>query len=117
MPSPLFSFNHGVASGDPYPNSVILWTRVTPLQGIDAIVDGSWQASLSPGFEPASIIDSGTFSTTASSDWTVKVEADGLNADTTYYYRFRIGDVESMVGQTKTLTVGGDPVRLGVCCQ
>ena len=114
MPSPLFSFNHGVASGDPYPNSVILWTRVTPLQGLDAKIDGTWQASLSPGFEPASIVDSGTFSTTASSDWTVKVEADGLNADTTYYYRFRIGDVESMVGQTKTLTVGGDPVRLAV---
>jgi phosphodiesterase/alkaline phosphatase D-like protein len=114
MPSPLFSFNHGVASGDPYPNSVILWTRVTPLQGLDSKIDGTWQASLSPGFEPASIVDSGTFSTTASSDWTVKVEADGLNADTTYYYRFRIGDVDSMVGQTKTLTVGGDPVRLAV---
>jgi phosphodiesterase/alkaline phosphatase D-like protein len=114
MPSPSISFNHGVASGDPYPNSVILWTRVTPLQGINANVDGTWQASLSPGFEPASIIDSGTFSTSAARDWTVKVEADGLNADTTYYYRFRIGDVESMVGQTKTLPVGGDPVRLAV---
>ena len=44
----------------------------------------------------------------------VKVGANGLTADTAYYYRFRIGDVESMVGQTKTLPVGSDPVRLAV---
>ena len=114
MPSPSVAFNHGVASGDPYSNSVILWTRITPPQGYNEQINGSWQASLSPGFEPGSIVDSGTFSTTASRDWTVKVEADGLNADTTYYYRFRVGDGESIVGQTKTLPVDSGAVRLAV---
>jgi len=114
MPSPSVAFNHGVASGDPYSNSVILWTRITPPQSSNEPIDGTWQASISAGFEPGSIVDSGTFSTSASRDWTVKVEADGLNADTTYYYRFRVGDGESMVGQTKTLPVDSDAVRLAV---
>ncbi|MCP9782043.1 alkaline phosphatase D family protein [Cyanobium sp. WKJ7-Wakatipu] len=114
MSSPSITFNHGVASGDPYVDSVILWTRVTPPQGLDAKIDGTWQASLSPGFEPDSIVDSGTFSTTAARDWTVKVVADGLKADTTYHYRFLVGDVESTVGQTKTLPVDSDAVRLAV---
>ena len=114
MPSPIVAFNHGVASGDPYANSVILWTRITPPQSFNEPIDGTWQASLSPGFEPSSIVDSGTFSTTASRDWTVKVEADGLKADTTYYYRFRVGDGQSMVGQTKTLPVDSGAVRLAV---
>ena len=114
MPSPSVAFNHGVASGDPYSNSVILWTRITPPQGYNEQIDGSWQASLSAGFEPGTIVDSGTFSTSASRDWTVKVEADGLTADTTYYYRFRAGDGESIVGQTKTLPVDSGAVRLAV---
>ncbi|WP_161956136.1 MULTISPECIES: alkaline phosphatase D family protein [Cyanobium] len=103
-----------MASGDPYSNSVILWTRITPPQGYNEQIDGTWQASLSPGFEPGSIVDSGTFSTSASRDWTVKVEADGLKADTTYYYRFRVGDVASLAGQTKTLPVDSGAVRLAV---
>jgi phosphodiesterase/alkaline phosphatase D-like protein len=114
MPSPFVAFNHGVASGDPYVDSVILWTRITPPAGFAGLVDVQWEVSRSPGFEPASIVDSGTFSTSAARDWTVKVEADGLGADTPYYYRFRVGDVESMVGQTKTLPVGSDAVRLAV---
>ena len=114
MPSPTVAFNHGVASGDPYSNSVILWTRLSPPQGFNDPISVSWQASLSPGFETGSIVDSGTFSTSAARDWTVKVEADGLRADTTYYYRFLVDNVQSTVGQTKTLPVGGDPVRLAV---
>jgi predicted extracellular nuclease/phosphodiesterase/alkaline phosphatase D-like protein len=113
LPSGL-GFSHGVASGDPYTDSVILWTRVTPPAGFAGLLDVSWEVSRSAGFEADSIIDAGVFATSATRDWTVKVEADGLSADTTYYYRFRIGDVESMVGQTKTLPVNSDAVRLAV---
>ena len=113
LPSGL-GFSHGVASGDPYVDSVILWTRITPPAGFAGLVDVRWEVSRSAGFETASIVDSGTFSTSAARDWTVKVEADGLSADTPYFYRFRVGDVESMVGQTKTLPVGSDAVRLAV---
>ena len=108
------TFNHGVASGDPYSESVILWTRITTPDGFNEVVDVAWETSLNPDFEPSSIVDSGTSSTSAARDWTVKVEANGLTADTVYYYRFRTNDVESMVGQTKTLPVGSDPVRLAV---
>ncbi|MCX5928026.1 MAG: ExeM/NucH family extracellular endonuclease [Cyanobium sp. LacPavin_0920_WC12_MAG_63_22] len=113
LPSGL-GFSHGVASGDPHADSVILWTRVTPPAGFAGLLDVRWEVSRSAGFEAGSIIDAGVFATSAARDWTVKVLADGLNADTTYYYRFRIGDVESMVGQTKTLPAGGNPVRLAV---
>ncbi len=113
LPSGL-GFSHGVASGDPYADSVILWTRVTPPAGFAGLLDVRWEVSRSAGFEAGSIIDAGVFATSDARDWTVKVLADGLNADTTYYYRFRIGDVESMVGQTKTLPAGGNPVRLAV---
>ena len=114
MPASLVSFAHGVASGDPYANSVILWTRITPPKDPSGLIDVNWQISRSAGFEAGAIVDSGTFGTGADRDWTVKVEADGLNADTPYYYRFTSGDAVSMVGQTKTLPVGSDPVRLAV---
>ena len=114
MSSSPVSFAHGVASGDPYASSVILWTRITPPEGTSGRIDVNWQISLGPGFEAGAIVDSGTFGTGADRDWTVKVEADGLSAETTYYYRFRVGDTVSTVGQTKTLPVGNDPVRLAV---
>ncbi len=108
------AFSHGVASGDPYADSVILWTRITPPGGFSGLVDVQWEVSTSAGFEAGSIVDSGVFTTSAARDWTVKVEADGLSADTVYHYRFRAGGVASMVGQTKTLPVGSGPVRLAV---
>ncbi|MEB3350924.1 MAG: ExeM/NucH family extracellular endonuclease, partial [Cyanobacteriota bacterium] len=108
------AFSHGVASGDPYADSVILWTRITPPAGFAGLVDVQWEVSRSAGFEVGSIVDSGVFTTSVARDWTVKVEADGLSADTVYHYRFRAGAAESMVGQTKTLPLGSGPVRLAV---
>ena len=107
-------FNHGVASGDPYANSVILWSRISPAKDFAGLIDVQWEISKSASFSAGSIIDSGVFSTSAARDWTVKVEADGLSADTNYFYRFRSGDLISEIGKTKTLPVGSDPVRLAV---
>ncbi len=114
MPVPAVSFNHGLASGDPHTDSVILWTRITPPTDFTDTVDVQWELASNPDFDQDSLMDSGSFATSADRDWTVKVEADGLTADTDYHFRFRVGDVVSMVGQTKTLTVGSDPVRLAV---
>jgi predicted extracellular nuclease/phosphodiesterase/alkaline phosphatase D-like protein len=108
------AFSHGVASGDPYADSVILWTRITPPTGFSGLVDVQWEVASSADFSAESLIDSGSFSTGAARDWTVKVEADGLVADTTYYYRFGAGESVSITGQTKTLPTGSDPVRLAV---
>ena len=115
MTSETATFLHGVASGDPYADSVILWTRITPENTASkAQVSVDWEISTSTDFQVETILDQGSFVTDADRDWTVKVEAENLAADTVYYYRFRIGDVVSMVGQTKTLPVGSDPVRLAV---
>jgi len=108
------SFAHGVASGDPYADSVILWTRISPPDGLVGSLDGQWQIATSADFAPGSIKGSGSFSTSAARDWTVKVEAAGLSADTSYFYRFSSGTTVSAVGQTKTLPAGSDPVRLAV---
>ncbi len=108
------SFAHGVASGDPYADSVILWTRISPPDGLVGSLDVQWQIATSADFAPGSIKGSGNFSTSAGRDWTVKVEAAGLSADTAYYYRFSSGTTVSSVGQTKTLPEGSDPVRLAV---
>jgi phosphodiesterase/alkaline phosphatase D-like protein len=107
-------FAHGVASGDPYADSVILWTRISPPEGFMGSQTVQWELASSAEFAPGSIKASGSFTTNADRDWTVKLEAAGLSADTTYFYRFRAGDGVSPVGQTKTLPVGGDPVRLAV---
>jgi predicted extracellular nuclease/phosphodiesterase/alkaline phosphatase D-like protein len=109
-----FSFSHGVASGDPYSDSVILWTRITPPANFAGLVDVQWEIATSADFSSASLIDRGAFTTSAGRDWTVKVEAEGLTPDTSYYYRFLAGNEASTVGQTKTLPVGSDPVRLAV---
>ena len=114
MSVPSVSFVHGVASGDPYVDSVILWTRITPSSGLAEPLNVQWEIAEQADFAAGSIKGSGIFSTNASRDWSVKVEAAGLSADSTYYYRFRVGDTVSTVGQTKTLPVGSDPVRLAV---
>ena len=114
MPATSNLFAHGIASGDPYADSVILWTRISPPDGSLGQQDVQWEVADSANFSSESIKGSGSFATTADRDWTVKVEAKGLIADTTYYYRFRSGDEISTVGQTKTLPEGSDPVRLAV---
>jgi predicted extracellular nuclease/phosphodiesterase/alkaline phosphatase D-like protein len=107
-------FAHGLASGDPYQDSVILWTRITPPEGFTGLLDVRWELATNDSFSSDSIVDQGVFTTSGGRDWTVKVEADGLSADTTYVYRFLSGALISGVGQTKTLPVGTDPVRLAV---
>lgn len=94
-------FNEGVASGDPLPTAVILWTRVT---STDASVDVKWEISTSREF--AKIEASGTFKTDADRDYTVKVDATGLTAGTTYYYRFSALGRTSPIGRTRTAPTG-----------
>ncbi len=102
LPSVPADFNHGIASGDPLTDRVILWTRVTPEE--EGQVQVQWEIAADPDF--ASIIGEGEGTTSADVDYTVKVDAEGLQAGTTYYYRFMTGDKTSVTGKTRTLPQG-----------
>lgn len=102
--SPVFTL--GVASGDPLPDSVILWTRLAtkPLEldggmgSTTATVE--WEVATDEGF--ASIVASGTEQATPDYGHSVHVDVKGLSPDSWYYYRFRHGSEVSTVGRTRT---------------
>ena len=106
------AFNHGVASGDPLDNAVIIWTRVTPL--VDAQeVPVDWQVATDAAF--TDLVHSGTTQAQMMSDFTVKIDLQQLAPNTKYYYRFTSGETTSPVGITKTLPVGAvSQVKLAV---
>ena len=95
-------FLHGVASGDPAADAVILWTRVS---ADAATVPITWQLAQDKNFNQ--IIRSGNTTTSAHSDYTVKIDVRDLEAGTEYYYRFSAGTVTSATGRTKTLPDAG----------
>ncbi|MEO0411003.1 MAG: alkaline phosphatase D family protein [Pseudomonadota bacterium] len=100
-PPPLF--RHGVASGDPLSDRVILWTRIT--HDDDAkTVPVRWEVAVSADFE--AIMASGDIAAAATRDYTVKVDATGLKPGTRYYYRFTCRGQVSPTGRTMTLPVG-----------
>ena len=98
--STLRPFYHGVASGDPLTNQVIIWTRVTPEDSI-ARIPVQWEISENENFNP--ILTSDTISTSPTKDYTVKVDVKGLSPGKYYYYRFRALEKTSPTGRTKTL--------------
>jgi alkaline phosphatase D len=106
----LAPFYHGVASGDPLSDRVILWTRVTtqnPTENVD------WQIATDTTF--STVINSGTVATDATVDYTVKVDATGLQPGTWYYYRFKNNGNYSLTGRTKTAPVGDmDSLRFAI---
>ncbi|MFZ3192652.1 MAG: alkaline phosphatase D family protein [Moraxellaceae bacterium] len=93
------AFSHGVASGDPLSKQVILWTRFVPEQA--QAVEVRWQVATDAAF--TQVVTDGRANVSAQSDYTLKVDAAGLQPNTQYYYRFRVGDIMSAVGKTKTL--------------
>ncbi len=109
--STLAPFYHGVASGDPLTDRVILWTRVTPE---DSVASVAVVYEISDSREFTSILKKDSAKALAAKDYTVKVDAIGLQAGTTYYYRFVALGKTSSVGRTKTLPEKTDSVKLAV---
>ncbi|MEO1244272.1 MAG: alkaline phosphatase D family protein [Pseudomonadota bacterium] len=95
-------FRHGVASGDPLADAVILWTRVSE-QG-KRRVRVKWSVALDPEFRQ--VVRRGRRRTGPDRDYTVKIDVTGLEAGRTYYYRFTVDGETSPVGRTRTLPVG-----------
>jgi alkaline phosphatase D len=92
-------FQHGVASGDPLGDRVILWTRVTRSDNSPFPV--RWVIASDPDLRK--IVNQGVVTALADRDHTVKVDALGLSPGRTYYYRFDAVGQESPVGRTRTL--------------
>jgi alkaline phosphatase D len=106
-------FTHNVASGEPGPDSMLLWTRYVPPNGLDEIrLDA--EVALDPDFKR--VVSAGSVRIGAFRDWTAKLTLDGLQPGTSYWYRFIAPDgARSPVGRTKTLPVGNiDRFGLGV---
>ena len=114
-------FRHGVASGDPLPDAVLIWTRLTPTpvslpgSGRGPRAEVRWEVSTDARFRR--IVRRGTFRTGPSRDHTVKVDVTGLEPATWYHYRFRYDGVTSPVGRTRTAPAADatpDHLRFGV---
>lgn len=108
------SFNHGVASGDPLSDRVILWTRVTPAADESGPIPVTWTIYAEDGER---VIDARSVETSAATDFCVKIDAEGLEPGTVYLYEFAVntpsGPITSPRGRTKTTSAsGGAPVVL-----
>ncbi|MDT0264762.1 alkaline phosphatase D family protein [Streptomyces sp. DSM 44915] len=103
---PTDPFTLGVASGDPLPDSVVLWTRLAPEPlapdgGLPAeAVEVAWEIAADPAFDR--IVAAGTATAHPEFQHSVRVEPAGLAPATTYYYRFRAGRWRSETGRTRT---------------
>jgi alkaline phosphatase D len=106
-------FEHGVASGDPLTDGVILWTRVTP-EASDP-VEVWWEMALDEDFLQRTA--QGTVMTDASRDFTAKVDASGLMWGRNYFYRFAVQGRWSPTGRTRLAPKSSEAskLRFGVC--
>ncbi|MFD8976656.1 MULTISPECIES: alkaline phosphatase [Streptomyces] len=115
------AFLHGVASGDPLPDGVLLWTRVTPSpeavpgSGLGPDVTVGWELAEDRGF--TRIAAAGSTTASAAADHTVKADVRGLRPATAYWFRFTAGDAVSPAARTRTapaVDAAAPGIRFGV---
>lgn len=106
-------FQHGVACGDPLRDSVVIWTRLTPAEPTAARVSADYVVARAD--RPGKRVKQGRVFTSASRDFTAKVDVTGLEPGRDYLYWFESGGVKSPVGRARTLPDGKvDDVVLAV---
>jgi alkaline phosphatase D len=114
-------FEHGVASGDPLPDGVIIWTRISsetapaePPESDDPL-SVWWEVALDEAFERR--VKQGTVRANPDSDFTVKVDVSELVWGRNYYYRFFAQGRQSPIGRTRLAPSGEEAsqLRFGVC--
>ncbi|SDJ64681.1 alkaline phosphatase D [Actinopolyspora mzabensis] len=114
-------FSLGVASGDPLPTGVVLWTRLAPKP---TAADGKggmpnrpypvrWEISEDERF--ARPVQRGLAWARPEEAHSVHVEVDGLRPGAEYFYRFRVGNDVSPAGRTRTAPAPGDMSDLTLC--
>ncbi|PWI18952.1 alkaline phosphatase [Streptomyces sp. Act143] len=100
------AFLHGVASGDPLPDGILLWTRVTPVaaatpgSGLGPDTEVNWTVATDKAF--TNVVAKGSVTATAASDHTVKADVRGLAPATDYWFRFSAGGTDSPAARTRT---------------
>jgi len=103
------TFPFSVASGDPLHDRVIIWTKIgnqlSPCQV-------RWELANDSAFKQ--IQSKGEINTSSDNDFTVKVDAGGLNPGTKYYYRFQVNNTFSPIGITKTSSADAENIRFAV---
>ena len=107
-------FTLGVASGDPLPDAVILWTRLLPTDPLpDTDVDVEWEVATDAEF--TDVIAAGSAVAVAALGHSVHHDVTGLEPDTEYHYRFRLAGFTTPVAQTHTFAAPGTtPTRFRV---
>ena len=106
-------FTLGVASGDPTPTGVVLWTRLAPdpLHGGGMSVEDievAWEVATDERM--GSVVRRGTTVAPAVLGHSVHVEVERLEPNRWYWYRFSVGTEESPVGRTRTIPADHDAV-------
>jgi alkaline phosphatase D len=110
-------FQLGIASGDPLPDSVVLWTRLAPAPlnadgfgGMpDATYDVGWELANDESF--SSIVQTGTVTTARAQAHSVHIEPTGLDPAREYFYHFKSAGYISPVGRTRTAPAAGAAVN------
>lgn len=102
-------FTHGVASGDPLADGVIIWTRFVGVDGANI----AWEIAEDDSF--ARVTQRGEARASLVNDFCVKVDARGLAPDRRYFYRFLSGSEPSPTGETRTAPArGGERLSVGL---
>lgn len=108
-------FYHGVESGDPTEDKVMIWTRITPDSGVVGNLEVYWQVATDVNF--TNVVNYGTSIATEANHYCVKVDVCGLQPSKYYYYMFNAFGRNSIVGRTKTapsVNADNDSVRFAV---
>ncbi len=114
-----YPFQLGVASGDPLPNGVVLWTRLAPKHleggGMPSVnVEVEWEVSPTANF--ATIAQRGVAIARPELGHSVHAEVTGLEPNREYFYRFRAGNELTPTARTKTAPAAGANVdRMRFC--
>lgn len=98
-------FKLGVASGSATHDSIVLWTRLLAAKTFEStqkteVIPVKWELAESSEFKP--ILQSGISNAFSELAYSVHVEVSGLKENTTFFYRFTVGDFSSPVGKTRT---------------
>ena len=96
----------GVASGDPLPDAVVLWTRLLPADPLpDTDVEVEWDVATDA--ELTEIVATGSAVAVAALGHSVHIDVTGLEPDTVYHYRFRVAGFETPAARTRTFAAPG----------